>query len=29
VRDLDRLYLYLGMESEVPEDAMHSVCDPA
>jgi hypothetical protein len=28
VRDLDRLYLYLGMESEVPEDAMHSVCDP-
>jgi hypothetical protein len=30
VRDLDQLYLDLdlGMEGEVPGDAMHSVCDP-
>jgi hypothetical protein len=28
VRDLDQLYADLGMEGEVPEDAMHSVCDP-
>ena len=29
VRDLDELYVDLGMEDEVPEDAMHSVCDPS
>jgi hypothetical protein len=28
VRDLDQLYTDLGMADEVPEDAMHSVCDP-
>jgi hypothetical protein len=26
--DLDQLYSDLGMEGEVPDDAMHSVCDP-
>jgi hypothetical protein len=28
VRDLDRLYLDLGMADETPDDVMHSVCDP-
>jgi hypothetical protein len=28
VKDLDQLYSDLGMADEVPEDAMHSVCDP-
>ena len=28
VRDLDQLYEDLGMAGEVPDDAMHSVCDP-
>jgi hypothetical protein len=28
VRDLDQLYGELGMEDEVPDDVMHSVCDP-
>jgi hypothetical protein len=28
VRDLDQLYADLGMAEEVPDDAMHSVCDP-
>jgi hypothetical protein len=28
VRDLDQLYAELGMADEVPDDAMHSVCDP-
>ncbi len=28
VRDLDRLYGELGMVEEVPDDVMHSVCDP-
>jgi hypothetical protein len=28
VRDLDQLYLDLGMGDEMPEDVMHSVCDP-
>jgi hypothetical protein len=28
VRDLDQLYGDLGMGDEMPEDAMHSVCDP-
>jgi hypothetical protein len=28
VRDLDQLYLDLGMEDEVPDDVIHSVCDP-
>jgi hypothetical protein len=27
VKDLDQLYVDLGMEGEVQEDAMHSVCD--
>jgi hypothetical protein len=27
VRDLDQLYGELGMEDEVPDDVMHSVCD--
>lgn len=29
VRDLDQLYSDLGMNTEVPPDAMRSVCDPA
>jgi hypothetical protein len=28
VRDLDQLYVDLGMEDVVRDDAMHSVCDP-
>jgi hypothetical protein len=28
VKDLDQLYVELGMEGEVPDDAMHSTCDP-
>jgi hypothetical protein len=28
VRDQDQLYADLGMEDEVQEDAMHSVCEP-
>jgi hypothetical protein len=28
VRDLDQLYLDLGMADEGSEDAMHSVCGP-
>jgi hypothetical protein len=28
VRDLDQLYVELGMEDETPDDAMHSVCNP-
>jgi hypothetical protein len=28
VRELDQLYSELGMAEEVPDDAMHSVCDP-
>ena len=28
VRDLNQLYLDLGMAEEVPDDAVHSVCDP-
>jgi hypothetical protein len=28
VRDLDQLYVELGMEGEVPDGVMHSVCDP-
>jgi hypothetical protein len=28
VSDLDQLYGELGMEDEVPDDVMHSVCDP-
>jgi hypothetical protein len=28
VRDLDQLYLDLGMTDETPDDVMHSVCDP-
>jgi hypothetical protein len=28
VRDLDQLYVDLGVEGEAPEDAMHSICDP-
>jgi hypothetical protein len=28
VRDLDELYVDLGMADEVREDARHSVCDP-
>jgi hypothetical protein len=28
VRDLDQLYLDFGMEDEVPDDVIHSVCDP-
>jgi hypothetical protein len=28
VRDLDQLYVELGMADEVQGDAMHSVCDP-
>jgi hypothetical protein len=28
VRDLDHLYVDLGMADETPVDAMHSVCDP-
>jgi hypothetical protein len=28
ITDLDQLYEDLGMQSEVPNDAMHSVCDP-
>ena len=28
IRDLDELYGELGMAREVPDDAMHSVCDP-
>ena len=29
VKELDQLYVDLGMEDETPDDAMHSVCDPA
>lgn len=29
VRDLDQLYSDLGMNTEVPADTMHGVCDPA
>lgn len=28
IKDLDQLYEDLGMGGEVPNDAMHSVCDP-
>ena len=28
VRGLDQLYSDLGIDSETPDDAMHSVCDP-
>ena len=28
VSDLDQLYEDLGMAEEVPDDAVHSVCDP-
>jgi hypothetical protein len=28
VRDLDQLYVDLGMADEVPGDAVHGVCDP-
>ena len=28
IRDLDELYSELGMAREVPDDAMHNVCDP-
>jgi hypothetical protein len=28
VRDLDQLYVDLGMLDEAPDDVMHSVCDP-
>jgi hypothetical protein len=28
VRDLDQLYVDLGMADDVGEDAMHYVCDP-
>ena len=28
VKDLDQLYEELGMGGQVPDDAMHSVCDP-
>ena len=28
VTELDQLYLDLGMAEEVPDDAVHSVCDP-
>ena len=28
VKDLDELYSDLGMTDEIPDDAMHSVCDP-
>jgi hypothetical protein len=28
VRDLDELYAELGVAEEVPDDAIHSVCDP-
>jgi hypothetical protein len=28
VRDLDHLYADFGVDGEVQEDAMHSVCDP-
>jgi hypothetical protein len=27
-RDLDQLYAYLGMADVLPDDSMHSVCDP-
>ncbi len=26
--DLDQLYLDMGMADEIPDDVMHSVCDP-
>ncbi len=28
IRDLDELYTEMGMAGEVPDDAVHSVCDP-
>jgi hypothetical protein len=28
VRELDQLYLDLGMADEAPDDVMHSICDP-
>ena len=28
LRELDQLYVELGMVGESPDDAMHSVCDP-
>ena len=28
LRDLDQLYLELGMADEMPDNVMHSVCDP-
>jgi hypothetical protein len=28
VRDLDQLYGELGMAEDVPDDVVHSVCDP-
>lgn len=29
ITDLDQLYQELGMADEVPDDVMHTVCDPA
>lgn len=28
ITDLDQLYVDLGMAGEVPDDAMHTVCEP-
>ena len=28
ITDLDQLYQELGMADEVPDDVMHTVCDP-